>query len=332
MRLVVSCLRSRSYTSVRERRTVNALVAHFGSGDALFTGAALMALSTGLRRFRATSRFPASLLGTIGAVIVAFSAVPLPLWFYALWGGCFVAWAVLQRKATVNRYAERVLSIVLAIYCAGAVLMEIPWHRTPRIPGGPYDTVCLIGDSISAGLGERETWPKIFQSNTGVEVVDLSRAGATSGTAMDAVNRIPSKPCLVLLEIGGNDLLGPTSTKKYREDLDRLLNAIRSLPGSSDRAMVMLELPLPPGRNNFGAIQRELSQKYDVALVPRRFFMGVLAGEGNTVDGIHLSPAGHRAMAAMIQRALGPALGASSRPSRAPGAGLETSLPAPIFH
>ncbi len=62
----------------------------------------------------------------------------------------------------------------------------------------------------------------------------------------------------------------------------------------------MLELPLPPTYNAFGLSQRRLARKYGVRLVPRRVLLGVLQGDGSTVDSIHLSLEGDRRMAAAI--------------------------------
>ena len=54
-------------------------------------------------------------------------------------------------------------------------------------------------------------------------------------------------------------------------------------------------------------IQRELAAKYAVVLIPKRIFIGVLTTPGATVDGIHLSPAGHAWMADVIWEVIGPA-------------------------
>jgi lysophospholipase L1-like esterase len=62
----------------------------------------------------------------------------------------------------------------------------------------------------------------------------------------------------------------------------------------------MLELPLIPLSNRFGEIQRRLARRHSVVLVPKRFFSSVLIGEQATLDGLHLSPAGHQKMADMI--------------------------------
>jgi acyl-CoA thioesterase-1 len=63
---------------------------------------------------------------------------------------------------------------------------------------------------------------------------------------------------------------------------------------------VMLELPLPPTFNRFGEIQRRLARRHNVVLIPKRYFASVLVGEEATLDGLHLSPSGHRKMAEMV--------------------------------
>ena len=62
----------------------------------------------------------------------------------------------------------------------------------------------------------------------------------------------------------------------------------------------MLELPLPPLYNRFGAVQRRLARRFGVVLVPKRYFANVLAGDESTLDGLHLSHIGHAKMSRMI--------------------------------
>ena len=58
----------------------------------------------------------------------------------------------------------------------------------------------------------------------------------------------------------------------------------------------MLELPIIPGRWAYGGIQRRLADKHRVTLIPKRLLAGVIFETENTLDGIHLSAKGHRAM------------------------------------
>ena len=156
----------------------------------------------------------------------------------------------------------------------------------------------LIGDSVSAGMrdGEKGTWPKLLAEQHRIDVRDFSRMGATVGSARKQAEGLGAEGGLVLLEIGGNDLLGATDPDQFEERLDLLLADVCR----HERTVVMIELPLPPFANRFGMIQRRLAQEYGVTLIPKRIFIGVLTTPGATVDGIHLSPRGHALMAEVM--------------------------------
>ncbi len=66
----------------------------------------------------------------------------------------------------------------------------------------------MIGDSVTAGMGEAETWPKILAASHGVEIRNHAQAGATVRSAQQQANKMGDVPGVILLEIGGNDLLG----------------------------------------------------------------------------------------------------------------------------
>ncbi len=137
--------------------------------------------------------------------------------------------------------------------------------------------------------GEKDTWPRILARRHNVDVRDLSLAGATVGSATEQASRITETRGLILAEIGGNDILGETTPAVFEADLDRLLAQLRS----RGNVVVLLELPLPPSYNVFGAIQRRLARRHGALLVPKRVLLGVLMTDGATVDTIHLSRAGH---------------------------------------
>ena len=83
---------------------------------------------------------------------------------------------------------------------------------------------------------------------------------------------------VVLLEIGGNDVLGSTSARDYERDLDKLLGLLTA----PNRQIIMFELPLPPFYNEFGRAQRHVAEKYRVLLlIPKRiFYKRVDGGKG----------------------------------------------------
>ena len=191
--------------------------------------------------------------------------------------------------------------IVIAVAFT-AMLIEMPKHMIPFVGGQPRDTLYVIGDSISAGIDQDElVWPTILARTHRVQVVNLSRPGACLASILPQADRIQPGPCIVLLEIGGNDLLGKATVSNFESALKDLL---RSVCGTG-RTVAMLELPLPPFCAGFGKAQRRLAKRFGVTLIPKRLFAKVLTGRGNTTDGLHLSAQGHQRMADAIWRVIG---------------------------
>lgn len=157
-------------------------------------------------------------------------------------------------------------------------------------------SITVIGDSVTAGIDgdeSSERWPSLLARQHELEVHDISHIGETAASALKRIQGKNIDAPVVLLEIGGNDILGSTTSSQFANDLDALL-AVVSDP---TRQVIMFELPLPPFYHEYGRIQRSLAHKYHVALVPKRVFLSILAGNESTLDSIHLSQAGHLQMA-----------------------------------
>ncbi len=131
---------------------------------------------------------------------------------------------------------------------------------------------------------------------TGLSVSNLALPGANIQSAQEQIAKIPNIPSVVILEIGGNDLLGPSSSKQFRKGLESILERLHQ----GGHRILMVELPLYPFKNAFGEAQRDLARKYGVTLIPKRYFTKILGTEGATLDGLHLSPAGHKLFAETI--------------------------------
>ena len=113
---------------------------------------------------------------------------------------------------------------------------------------------------------------------------------------------------VVLVELGGNDLLSGLPTREFARDLETLLASLRQ-PG---RTIVMLELPLFPFQSGYGRAQRALARRFDVYLIPKRYLASVLGTRGPRRTACTCrKPA--RSMADTVYSILGPAL---SRPTQ----------------
>lgn len=285
------------------------LVIYFvGSGLAFFVGIGLILFGVALSPFaqRRPIALARNLLVLIGGLLVTISATPLDGWLYgalalftSIWLG--LEWFGEGRKVCAARLA-------IAVVWLAALALEVPSHITPKLPPLGNPRLFLIGDSVSAGMavGEKGRWPTLIAEEHNVPLVDLSVMGATVKSAMKQAEAIDAGSGLVLLEIGGNDLLGNTKPEQFEKQLDLLLASVCQ----PDRTVAMLELPLPPFSNRFGQSQRRLARKHGVVLVPRRVFISVLTSRGATVDGVHLSPTGHRLMADAMWQIVRPAYGA----------------------
>jgi acyl-CoA thioesterase-1 len=287
----------------------NALVYHVASGQAFFSGVALIDLAV-LSAFRTGGRWSAScrtISACVGLFLIAVSATPLPSWLYFISGVVSLAWIGAEgaSQAASRRSRLWLRAAVLAAWWLG-VALELPHHLSPTVPWMGNPPVYIVGDSVSAGMGgEAETWPNRLSRRYHVVVRDLSLPGANVATALRQAGQVTGPTSLVLAEIGGNDVLGETTTDAFERRLNALLAALRD----GGRTVVLLELPLPPFYNKYGAVQRRLAKRHGVLLVPKRVLLGVLTTQGATLDSVHLSPLGHALMAetmwGVIRRAFG---------------------------
>jgi len=274
------------------------LVFHVASGQSFFTGAACLIVAVCLTALNAKRhiRMARNVLVCLGGIFVFVSATPLSPWFYLLLLIASLLWLVGEAFGGPDSARLVVgLRIAVAIVWVAAGLVEMPHHLSPRVPQGGHPVFGIIGDSVTAGMGEEkaDTWPRIFADRYGVVVHDHSVAGTNVDSALGQAASVSSEERLVLVEIGGNDILGNTSPAEFEAGLARLLSAVRG-PG---RVVVMLELPLPPTYNTYGRIQRRLARQYNTLLVPKRILLGVLQRQGTTLDTIHLTKEGHQDMA-----------------------------------
>ncbi len=202
----------------------------FGSGVVFFLGVGFVL--TALALFSCCRRqlwkVLASLFVVIGLLLVGLSATPLPYWFYGLAVTVTLVWLVGERRAQGWLFARRkVLRVVVVVAWAIAFLLELPYHLPSTLAASGNPTLYIIGDSVTAGMsGEKQTWPRLLADSHPVEVVDLSKMGATAASALRQAEGLPPEGGLILLEIGGNDLLGSTTAEDFERDLDRLLDRV----------------------------------------------------------------------------------------------------------
>ncbi len=83
-------------------------------------------------------------------------------------------------------------------------------------------SIAVIGDSVTAGVdGDEtaETWPSLLARQHQIHVEDVSHIGETSASALKRVQSRGIRSNLVLVEIGGNDILGQRHLNSLKQTL-----------------------------------------------------------------------------------------------------------------
>jgi hypothetical protein len=135
-----------------------------------------------------------------------------------------------------------------------------------------------------------------------VNVVNLSQPGIGVAEAVELAAKVTDADSIVIIEIGGNDLIAGMEAAAFEKSLGELHAGL----SGKTKAIVMMELPLPPGKMRWGAIQRSYVGR-GVYLVPKRIFVKVLMA-GGSVDGLHLGKPGAEAMAGEMWQIISPAV------------------------
>lgn len=177
-------------------------------------------------------------------------------------------------------------------------------QRTP-IRGTPVaagSVVLALGDSLTFGTGAtpETSYPAVLATLTGWNVVN---AGVPGHVSAQALERLPAllaehRPALVIVGIGGNDLLRRGDESLLRENLRRIVEAVRA-----DGAQVLLlAIPRPTlaarvtGSLDDHPLYGELAEQLRVPL-HRQGWSEVLAEERLRADAIHANAAGYEQFA-----------------------------------
>ncbi len=286
-------------SSLLFKNKMNPILLKFANGTTFFVGLIIVIISEGLLFWykNRITRPILTVLAIVGIILAIISATPLPIWAYTIWTVLAITCLILlNRLNPPQRLCKFGWSVLVAVTIS-LYFTEAPYQRSPHVIVPKGGTVYVLGDSISAGMGTKLCcWPEVLNNITQLRVINLAQPGATIESAITQAKKIVEQNSLVIIEIGGNDLLGGTDTFVFRAQLDNLV----SLLCASQHEILMIELPLFPFQNAYGKAQRDICRKYDIAMLPKRFFAKVLGTKNGTIDGLHLSQAGHDTMALII--------------------------------
>lgn len=173
----------------------------------------------------------------------------------------------------------------------------------------PGSSVVALGDSLTAGAGvtPEQAWPALLASRTGWMVTN---GGVSGDTSAEALRRLPAlleehKPVLVLVTLGGNDMLRHLPEPETVANLGQILTLIKAHGAKA----VLLATPHP---SLAGAVFRRLSaadfyqsvaDQYNVPLIEDAI-PEVLSDPQLKGDPLHPNAEGHVLLSGKIFDAL----------------------------
>jgi acyl-CoA thioesterase-1 len=151
----------------------------------------------------------------------------------------------------------------------------------PAIPVmGPERDIVAFGDSLFAGYGldEGESYPARLETALRAKGInaDIANAGVSGDTTAAGRQRLAftldaqeDAPDLVILELGGNDMLRGLSPAETRANLAAMLELLEE----RDIPVLLMGMRAPPNygpeyQSDFDAIYADLAKQYDAELVP----------------------------------------------------------------
>ncbi|MBS0310999.1 MAG: arylesterase [Proteobacteria bacterium] len=177
-----------------------------------------------------------------------------------------------------------------------AVLL-VACGRAPTLPKlSPHDVILAFGDSLTHGTGTSEAtaYPAVLATLSGHTVIN---AGVPGDTTTTGLQRLPAvldeyKPRLVLLCLGGNDMLRKQPEATTENNLRLLVQTIRS----SGASVVLIAVPEPKLFGGAPDFYARVAKDMKLPL-EEQAFNDVLKDNRLKSDPIHANAAGYRVVA-----------------------------------
>jgi len=189
---------------------------------------------------------------------------------------------------------------LLAALVNAALILAAPAFVLP-LQAGQGQTVLMIGDSLTAGLGlsRAQSIPVRLESALKKEGMDVRviNAGVSGDTTAGGRSRLgwalSEKPDALIIELGANDGLRGLDPKATLENLDAIINEAKQ----AGVRILLTGMRAPPNLgaeygDEFNRVFPALAARHGVVLVP--FFLEGVAAvpDLNQEDAIHPNPKG----------------------------------------
>jgi len=184
---------------------------------------------------------------------------------------------------------------------------------------GRTKNLVFLGDSLTAGFGlnPSEAFPaliakKVRAEGLHFEVQNAGLSGDTSAGALRRVDWLLQRPIDVLvIELGGNDGLRGLPVKSLKENLQKVIDKVKSKNPAIRIVIAGMQIPPNLGGDyatDFARVFAEIATENNAVLIP--FLLEGVGGHRdlNQSDMIHPTAAGQQIVADLVWRTLEPIL------------------------
>lgn len=200
----------------------------------------------------------------------------------------------MERLRSLDRRAWLAILLLVSMLWWGPDLIW-PYRHVVNL-GAPGDVVAVLGDSIPAGFGDgigaEHAWPTLVAKRLGLQLVNKSVAGATTERGLSLLDEVLSQhPRLVIVELGGNDMMQHTEPEKMAGNLDLIFDRIHK-----SGAMVLYASVPTPLNGKYASAWAASSRAHGVWHV-KNILSGVFGTPTLMYDAIHPNARGHEVIA-----------------------------------
>jgi len=177
-------------------------------------------------------------------------------------------------------------------------------EKVPKLPKlASADVIVAFGDSLTYGTGAamHESYPAMLAQLTGRQVIG---SGVPGEVTAQGLQRLPDvigehQPQLVIVCLGGNDMLRKVNTAEIKSNLRQIVKTIK------DRgiAVVLMGVPQPSLISSAPEFYAEIAKEFNIPY-EGKIVTSVLYSPDMKADPIHPNAKGYRRMAEAVAELL----------------------------
>ncbi len=197
-----------------------------------------------------------------------------------------------------------VSAVCLVVLAGYRLFSHDPAVRDVRLSG---ENIICFGDSLTSGFGAAPgmDYPAQLSRLIGKPVINAGRSGETTVSALARLDRdvLSRSPRIVLITLGGNDLMRGMDRRQAFANLKTIVTSIRA-----QGALVIIGgIDVPIRGRGFEEGYRQVSKETGAVLIPD-VLKGILGNPNLMHDAIHPNDSGYAAVARYFHEAMKPYL------------------------